>query len=385
MKLSVKIVFFSLVLLAVSFAQQNHTLMSYNLLNYPGTDTTTRNPYFRTVIASSQPDILVAQEVISQAGVNGFLDNVLNIASSGYAAGLFIDGLDTDNAIFYKTNLFTFLSNIPVKTALRDINEFRLKHNVTGDTLIIYSVHLKASSTTEDELKRAAEVDSLRKRTSALHSGSYFVIVGDFNIYRSSESAFQKLLNQSNTGYVVDPLNLIGTWNNSVFAIYHTQSPRTRQFGGGANGGLDDRFDMILPSQNVYTAGGISLVPGSTVAYGNDGLHYNDSINRPPNNAVGQEIANALHYASDHLPLIASFLFDNPLPVEHSFSPAQKYELAQNFPNPFNPNTSIKFTLPETGNVKLTVYNMLGQEIATLVNGVKEAGTHIINFNCRRI
>ncbi len=81
------------------------------------------------------------------------------------------------------------------------------------------------------------------------------------------------------------------------------------------------------------------------------------------------------------MPLIASFLFDNPLPVEHSFSPAQKYELAQNFPNPFNPNTSIKFTLPETGNVKLTVYNMLGQEIATLVNGVKEAGTHIINFN----
>ena len=67
--------------------------------------------------------------------------------------------------------------------------------------------------------------------------------------------------------------------------------------------------------------------------------------------------------------------------IEVNLGSPKKYELAQNFPNPFNPNTSIKFTLPETGNVKLTVYNMLGQEIAILVNGVKEAGTHIINFN----
>ncbi len=71
--------------------------------------------------------------------------------------------------------------------------------------------------------------------------------------------------------------------------------------------------------------------------------------------------------------------------IEVDLGAPKKYELAQNFPNPFNPNTAIKFTLPETGNVKLTVYNMLGQEIATLVNGVKEAGTHIINFNAEEL
>ncbi|MCJ7552288.1 MAG: T9SS type A sorting domain-containing protein [Ignavibacteriaceae bacterium] len=71
--------------------------------------------------------------------------------------------------------------------------------------------------------------------------------------------------------------------------------------------------------------------------------------------------------------------------IEVDLGAPNKYELAQNFPNPFNPNTSIKFTLPETGNVKLTVYNMLGQEIAILVNGVKEAGTHIINFNAEEL
>ncbi len=52
------------------------------------------------------------------------------------------------------------------------------------------------------------------------------------------------------------------------------------------------------------------------IPYGNDGLHYNDSINQPPNNAVGQEIANALHYSSDHLPVIASFTFTPVPPVE---------------------------------------------------------------------
>ena len=59
----------------------------------------------------------------------------------------------------------------------------------------------------------------------------------------------------------------------------------------------------------------------------------------------------------------------------------KKFELTQNFPNPFNPNTAIRFSLPEAGNVKLTVFNLLGQEVAVLVNGLTEAGTHIINFD----
>jgi hypothetical protein len=57
------------------------------------------------------------------------------------------------------------------------------------------------------------------------------------------------------------------------------------------------------------------------------------------------------------------------------------YELSQNYPNPFNPSTSIQFTVPESGFVTLKVYNMLGQEVRSLVNGIKEAGSHTIKFN----
>ena len=286
--------------------------MTYNLLNYPGSTSAIRNPYFITVLSNTEPDIIVAQEMLSQAGVNEFMSDVLMQVSTDYVAGIFINGPDTANAIFFKTSLFSFIANNPINTALRDINEFVLMHNATGDTIRIYSIHLKASQGSTNEQKRAAEVDNLRKITDALHPGANFIIAGDFNIYYSNEPAYQKLLNQTNSGYVLDPIDSPGNWhNNFSFVEIHTQSPRTRQFGGGANGGMDDRFDMILVSQSISDTGGVTYVSDTYTAYGNDGMHFNDSINAPPNSAVGQEIADAIHYASDHIPLYAIFNFED--------------------------------------------------------------------------
>lgn len=58
-----------------------------------------------------------------------------------------------------------------------------------------------------------------------------------------------------------------------------------------------------------------------------------------------------------------------------------EYGLAQNYPNPFNPTTSISFDLPNTSNVNLVVYDVLGQEVVTLVDGVKSAGRHSVQFD----
>jgi len=61
--------------------------------------------------------------------------------------------------------------------------------------------------------------------------------------------------------------------------------------------------------------------------------------------------------------------------------PPQDFQLQQNYPNPFNPSTVIDYTIAKAGNVTLKVYNMLGQEVATLVNGHQEANTYKVNFN----
>ncbi|KUG26360.1 hypothetical protein ASZ90_003805 [hydrocarbon metagenome] len=66
---------------------------------------------------------------------------------------------------------------------------------------------------------------------------------------------------------------------------------------------------------------------------------------------------------------------DNPNSVKEEELPSE-YKLEQNYPNPFNPSTTIKFNLPERSEVKLSIYNFLGQEIEILFQGEKEAGSY---------
>jgi hypothetical protein len=71
--------------------------------------------------------------------------------------------------------------------------------------------------------------------------------------------------------------------------------------------------------------------------------------------------------------------------VEADLGTPKTFELSRNYPNPFNPSTTIRYSLPKAGNVKLTVYNILGQEVVTLVNEFKEAGVHTVNFNASEL
>jgi hypothetical protein len=59
----------------------------------------------------------------------------------------------------------------------------------------------------------------------------------------------------------------------------------------------------------------------------------------------------------------------------------QKFQLQNNYPNPFNPSTVISYTIAKAGNVTLNVYNLLGQEVATLVNGFQTANAYNVDFN----
>ncbi len=244
----------------------------------------------------------------SAAGMAEFQTAVLDLVVPGTFTHVpFNDGPDTDNGLYYRTEKWEFIRASYIPTALRDIAEYVVRPKNSAEELYIYSLHLKASSGSANEQLRLAEATILRDHLNSLPAGVQFVIVGDYNIYRSSEPAWQKLIGSEtiNIGRAFDPLNLTGTWNSMTFAQHHTQSPRVRSFGGGATGGMDDRFDIILTSSTMADR----IITSSYAAYGNDGNHYNDSINRLPNAAVPDSIANALHNASDHLPVTALFAF----------------------------------------------------------------------------
>jgi len=116
-------------------------------------------------------------------------------------------------------------------------------------------------------------------------------------------------------GRLFDPVDRIGHWhNNSSFADVHTQSPRS-----GSYGGMDDRFDWIFASESVLNETyELNYVAGSYWAVGNDGNHFNQAINDGNNTSVNDAMADALHDASDHLPVMVSFTFPSGDPSPYN-------------------------------------------------------------------
>jgi hypothetical protein len=71
--------------------------------------------------------------------------------------------------------------------------------------------------------------------------------------------------------------------------------------------------------------------------------------------------------------------------VEVEFDIPRDFVLHQNYPNPFNPSTTVKYAVPKTSLVSIKVYDLTGQEVATLVNEMQEAGTYEVNFDARNL
>jgi hypothetical protein len=80
------------------------------------------------------------------------------------------------------------------------------------------------------------------------------------------------------------------------------------------------------------------------------------------------------------------FVFSNPaVGVREETKTPADFKLEQNYPNPFNPSTVIKYSLAGQCNVSLKVYDVLGREVANLVSGVENAGSHIVQFNAGKL
>ncbi|MGB0324382.1 MAG: endonuclease/exonuclease/phosphatase family protein [Phycisphaerales bacterium] len=177
----------------------------------------------------------------------------------------------------------------------------------------VYSCHLKASQGSSNEDLRESGTQAILNNIATLPSNANIFWGGDFNFYSNSEPGYDLIASTVGSNAIVDPLGN-GSWSGSGNAIKHTQSPRSTSSSGGlVGGGMDDRFDFVFSSQSAQEANGITLIPGSYRALGNDGQHYDAAINSgnnfyfPGQISRSNQLADALHDGADHVPVIVEF------------------------------------------------------------------------------
>lgn len=272
---------------------------------------------------ATPPSVLVFQEV-EQADVATIATILAEAAAPGvtYSLGTFTgsateDGFGGSQAMFYRSGLLTedVSKHKDLSTgAGRKSDRWRLNlvgYDSPDAGFYLYSSHLKAGDTSDDRADRLAGVNTLRFDADSLPQGTHIIYCGDMNFANNTEAGYAAFLSPGN-GQALDPLGS-GSWSGPGNAIKHSQSPLKTQSGGLIGGGMNDRFDFQLSTTEAQDGNGVALIGGTYRSFGNDGLHYNESINTGDNFYFADDIpysnaiADALHGASDHIPLIADY------------------------------------------------------------------------------
>jgi hypothetical protein len=363
---------FAIFLSVSSFGQSTDTVkvLAYNLLNFPLVNSS-RISDIKIILQEVLPDILMVCEITSASGATGILDNALNQNGiTYYAKANFVGGPDTENMLFFNSNKIGLSEQNEISTVLRDINEYVLYYKssdlaTTMDTTFfyVYVCHLKASQ--GNEAQRDSEIQTAKDYMATRPGIENILLGGDFNLYGSSEPAWSTIMSGAGV-LMVDPVNTPGEWNNDFgYSNVHTQSTRTTSVGGGAIGGMDDRFDFIFMSPDLQNWGNqAKMVDNSYWAYGQDGNHFNDAItDAPTNSSVPAPVLQALYDMSDHLPVYME------IEVQKSFNGINEVEMGIHaFYN--QDKDQIQFTFDDfplkTG--EISIFDLSGKEVMNVID-----------------
>jgi len=313
-------------------AQESIKVMSYNLLNFPLGDMPSREDTLDIILKYYQPDLFLIQELKAEFGLNAAMSSLNELNMDEYQTSTFVTqqsggGGGLQQAMVYNNRIFGLSHEDIILTPVRDVNYFKLFLRAANladgaDTVFVhvYVTHLKSSSGNANELLRQESVNSFLPYLNALEEDDHVIFAGDFNVYSSTEPAYQSLLNSQNSPALLDPIDSPGNWTSSSYPLkeIHTQSTRTSSvFGDGATGGVDDRFDFILCSEALMNQSSpLHYIDETYHAFGNSGLCYNqNSLACANTNGLPAAVSSAIYYQSDHFPVVMELTTDLQLGI----------------------------------------------------------------------
>ena len=351
--------------LSLPTSAQTLRIASYNLQDKP-------------VTAADDTDIRAIIDAIGDFEVNGvariidllgFQEGPLNTGSYGFLENDFESEFGNDYEVIYGTadssgdrigfvynaDKLTLLSNTSISnmgfTHPPMLATFRPIGGGAVDEFSIISIHLKAGSTDSDFDRRETEAMTLGDIVDTLPAGQPVIFLGDFNMKGSDEDAWPALVAAGARDTINAPLGLrTAKWNNSIaFHPFHTQDTT------GTNGGMDDRFDLLLVTQALMDGIGIEYNPSSLTAFGNNGTHtFNSNI---MSGSGGFPVQGSLMSISDHLPLFADFDWG----VVRTTPDIFMSDIAVN-------NYTVRPSGPRTGNSGTSFFNIEGSDNGTFAS-----------------
>ncbi len=258
-------------------------------------------------------------------------------------------------------------------------------HDSSGAGVGARVILLSVPKGSEHETGRFVSTDSTGSYSIAnIPPGTYFVFVVPFShyspaFYKANECGVREW-------QMADTVTVSATSNLTGLDVC------VNPFAGSGMGHVDGKVASTtgpLPGVNVFALNASGAAVGYSVS---DAMGGYSLANLPPGNLTVLADQPGYRMAEGSVLLAAGqssagpvFLSLNAVPT--SVNPGSTlpgaYTLGQNYPNPFNPTTEIQYALPAPSSVQLIVYNLLGQEVARLANGVEAAGTHSVRWDGR--